>query len=72
MSKLEEVSHKMLVLMFLRVLCRVPGFPVVSRCLWGELQNVSFSNVYKQVLMFFGVVVVFVQVSGCPVASPCL
>ena len=43
----------MLVLMFLRVLSRVSGFPVASPCLWGKLQNLSFSNVSKQVVMSF-------------------
>ena len=28
-------------------------FPVVSPCLWGKLQNLSFSNVSKQVVMLF-------------------
>ena len=50
---LEEVSHEMLVLMFLRVLSRVSGFPVASPCLWGKLQNLSFSKVSKQVVMSF-------------------
>ena len=30
---------------------RVSGFPVVSPCLWGKLQNLSFSKVSKQVVM---------------------
>ena len=51
--KLEDVSHEMLVLMFLRVLSRVSGFPVASPCLWGKLQNLSFSKVSKQVVMSF-------------------
>ena len=51
--KLADVSHEMLVLMFLRVLSRVSGFPVASPCLWGKLQNVSFSKVSKQVVMSF-------------------
>ena len=69
MSKLEEVSHEMLVLLlprvssrslarnarFLRprVSSRVSGFPVASPCLWGKLQNLSFSKVSKQVVMSF-------------------
>ena len=39
--------------MFLRVLSRVSGFPVASPCLWGKLQNLSFSKVSKQVVMSF-------------------
>ena len=53
MSKLEEVSYEMLVLMFLRVSSRVSGFPVASPCLWGKLQNLSFSKVSKQLVMSF-------------------
>ena len=53
LSKLEEVSHEMLVLMFLRVLSRVFGFPVASPCLWGKPQNLSFSKVSKQLVMSF-------------------
>ena len=53
MSKLEEVSHEMLVLMLPRVSSRVSGFPVASPCLWGKLQNLSFSKVSKQVVMSF-------------------
>ena len=45
MSKLEEVSHEMLVFMPPRVSCRVSGFPVASPCLWGKPQNLSFSKV---------------------------
>ena len=45
MSKLEEVSYEMLVFLHPRVLSRVSGFPVASPCLWGKLQNLSFSNV---------------------------
>ena len=51
--KLEEVSYEMLVLMFLRVLSRVSGFPVASPCLWGKLQNLFSSKVSKQVVMSF-------------------
>ena len=45
MSKLEEVSNEMLVLMLPRVSSRVSSFPVASPCLWGKLQNLSFSKV---------------------------
>ena len=51
--KLEEVSHTMLILVFLRVSFRVSGFPVASPCLWGKLQNVSFSKISKQVVLSF-------------------
>ena len=37
----------------LRVLSRVAGFPVASPCLWGKLENNSYSNVSKQVVMSF-------------------
>ena len=30
-----------------RVSSRVSGFPVASPCLWGKLQNLSFSKVFK-------------------------
>ena len=43
----------MLVFLHSRVLCRVAGFPVASPCLWGKLQNLSDSNVSKQVVMSF-------------------
>ena len=36
-----------------RVLSRVAGFPVASQCLWGKLENISYSNVSKQVVMSF-------------------
>ena len=36
-----------------RVSFRVSGFPVASPCLWGKLENMSFSNVSKQVVMSF-------------------
>ena len=52
-SKLEEVSHDMLVLMLPRVSSRVSGFPVASPCLWGKLQNLFFSKVFKQVVISF-------------------
>ena len=53
MSKLEEVSYEMLVLVLPRVSSRVSGLPVASPCLWGKLQNLSFSKVSKQVVMSF-------------------
>ena len=53
MSKWAEVSHDMLVLLRPRVSSRVSGFPVASPCLWGKLQNLSFSKVSKQVVMSF-------------------
>ena len=56
-SRLEEVSHEMLVLMLPRVLSRVSGFPLVSPCLWGKLQDLSFSKVSKQVVISFCVAV---------------
>ena len=95
----------MLVFLHPRVSSRVSGFPVASPCLWGKLQNLSFSKVSKQVVMSFcvaGVALcdiptclltcrkcqtcrksrtkcvaflhpcVLSQVSGFPVASPCL
>ena len=52
MSKL-DVSHEMLVFLHPRVSSRVSGFPVVSPCLWGKPQNLSFSNVSTQVVMSF-------------------
>ena len=52
-SKLEEVSHEMLVLLRPRVSSRVSGFLDTSPCLWGKLQNLSFSKVSKQVVMSF-------------------
>ena len=36
-----------------RVLSRVAGFPAASPCLWGKLENISYSNVSKQVVMSF-------------------
>ena len=53
MSKLEEISHEMLVLLRPRVSSRVFGFPVALLCPWGKLQNLSFSKVFKQVVMWF-------------------
>ena len=52
-SKLEEVSHEMLVLVLPRVSSGVSGFPVASLCLWGKLQNLFFSKVATQVVMLF-------------------
>ena len=54
-SKLEDVSHEMHVLLLPRVSSRVSGFPVASPCLQGKLQNISFSKVSKQVVMSLGV-----------------
>ena len=51
--KLPEVSHKMLVFLHPRVLSRVAGFPVASPCLWRKMENLSFSNVSKEVVMSF-------------------
>ena len=51
MWKLDEVSHDMFVLMLPRVSSRVSGFPAASPCLWGKLQDLSFSKVSKQVVM---------------------
>ena len=53
MSKLEDVSHEMLVSLHPSVSSRVSGFPVASPCLWGKLQNLSFSKVSKQLVMPF-------------------
>ena len=50
---MEEVLHEMLVLMLQHVSSRASGFPVASPCLWGKPQNLSFSNVSKQVVMSF-------------------
>ena len=51
--KSPEVSHEMIVLVLPRVSSRVSGFPAVSPCLWGKLENLSYSNVSKQVVMSF-------------------
>ena len=53
MSKLEEVSYEMLFFLHPRVLSRVSRFPVASPCLWGKLENMSFSKVSKQVVLSF-------------------
>ena len=54
-SKLEDVSHEMLVLLRPRVSSWVSGFLDTSPCLWGKLQNLSFWKVSKQVVMSFRV-----------------
>jgi hypothetical protein len=51
--KLADVSHEKLVLVLPRVSSPVSGLLVVSPCLWGKPQNVSFSKVSKQVVMPF-------------------
>ena len=43
----------MLVVVLPGVSSRASGFPVVSPCLWGKPQNLSFSNVSTQVVMSF-------------------
>ena len=43
----------MLVFLHPRVSSRVVGFSGASPCLWGKLQNLSFSKVAKQVVMSF-------------------
>jgi len=43
----------MLVILHPRALSRVAGFPVALPCLWGKLENLSYSNVSKQVVMSF-------------------
>ena len=53
MSRMEDVSREMLVFLHPCVSSRVSGFPVVSPCLWGKLQNLSFSKVSKQVVHSF-------------------
>ena len=65
-SKLEEVSHEMLVFFAPRVSSRVAAFPLASPCLWGKLENMSFSNVSKQVVMSFCVAgVALCDISTC-------
>ena len=51
--KLPEVSHKMLVFLYPRVLSCGACVSVASPCPWGKLENLSFSNVSKQVVMLF-------------------
>ena len=48
-----EVSHELLALRLQHVSSRFSGFLVASPCRCGKLQNLSFSNVSKQVLMSF-------------------
>ena len=43
----------MLVFLYPRVLSRGACVSVASPCLWGKLENLSFSNVSKQVVMSF-------------------
>ena len=49
----EEASREMLVLRLQHVSSRCSGFLLASLCLWGKLQNLSFSKVSKQVVMWF-------------------
>ena len=51
-------KYEMLVFLHPRVLSRVAGFPAVSPCLWRKLENISYSNVSKQVVVSFCVAVV--------------
>ena len=44
LSKLEEVSHEMLVLLLPRASSRVSGFPVASPCLWGKLAELRWEG----------------------------
>ena len=53
LSKLEDISREMLVLMLQRVSPRVSGFPLASPCLWVKLQNLSFSQVTQKLVMWF-------------------
>ena len=69
-SKLEDVSHEMLVFLHPRVSSRVSGFPVAPPCLWGKLENIAFSNVSKQVVLSCCVVgVVFCNIPTCLITS---
>ena len=43
MSKLEAVSHEMLVFLRPCVSSRVSGFPVASPCVWGKLHTLHFT-----------------------------
>ena len=52
-SELEEVSHEILVFFAPTCVVSSPGFPVASPCLWGKLENISYSSVSKQVVMSF-------------------
>ena len=67
-QKLEEVSHERLVFLCPRVSSWVSGFPVASPCLWGKLQNLSFSMVSKQVVMSFCVA----GVALCDIPTYCI
>ena len=49
----QDVSQEMLLLLRPRVSSRISGFLNTSPCLWGKLQNLSFSKVSKQVVMSF-------------------
>ena len=51
----------MLVLLRPRVSSRVSGFPVALPCLWGKLQNLSFSKVSRQIVISFCVAGVALQ-----------
>ena len=65
-SKFDFVSHEMLVFLRPRVLSRVSGFPAASPCLWGKLQHLSSSKVFKQVVMSFCVAgVVLCDIPTC-------
>ena len=52
-AKIEGCLPRNALLMLPRVSSRVSGFLVASPCLWGKLQNLSFSKVSKQVVMSF-------------------
>ena len=58
----------MLVLMLQHVSSRVSGFPLASPCLWGKLQNLSFSKVSKQVVMSFCVA----SMALCDIPATCV
>ena len=56
----------MLVFLHPCVLSRVAGFPVASPCLWGKLENLTFSNVSGEVVMWFWVAdVTFSDIPTC-------
>ena len=69
-TKLEDVSHEMLVMLRLGVLSGVSGFPVASPCLWGKLQNLFFSKVATKVVMLF--CVAGVALCDIPTSLGCL
>ena len=52
-QKWRKSRTKMLVFLHPRVSSRVSVFPVASPSLWGKLENISFSNVSKQVVLSF-------------------